>query len=367
MKTFFYLIALSIMIYPNKVLSQADASLILPKKIDGSVKLKLSAIPNYKTETSPSNFLSVYVKNDGEDYSSYAVQGRYRVENDYLRFTPYFPFEGGMSYVVRVQNPEADNKYTYHLFQPGRKQVLDTAKVMGIYPLAAELPENLLRLYIYFNTPMKKGQALTHIQLVDAAGNIDNQAFMEFKQELWSADGKRLTLLFDPGRIKRGVSTNLDLGPALLEGNQYQLTIAANWQDVHGQDLAFDFKKEFGVVKAYREQILAKDLEILVPKENSSDSLRISFNRIMDHALIQSMIRIEFEDRKLVGGHWEISKDETKALFFPEGAWKKGSYRLIMNGRLEDVSGNNLNNLLDQKIKAEHELNPEEIIRSFSI
>ena len=214
---------------------------------------------------------------------------------------------------------------------------------------------------------MKKGQALTHIQLVDAAGKIDNQAFMEFKQELWSADGKRLTLLFDPGRIKRGVSTNLDLGPALLEGNQYQLSIAANWQDVHGQDLAIEFTKEFKVVKAYREQISVKELAILEPKGKSLDSLRIRFNRIMDHALIQSMLRIVYEDGNLLAGDWEISHDETEALFFPEGAWKKGSYRLIMNGRLEDVSGNNLNNLLDQKIKAEHELNPEEISRSFEI
>ena len=145
------------------------------------------------------------------------------------------------------------------------------------------------------------------------------------------------------------------------------MTIAAKWKDVHGQELAMDFKKEFGVVKAYREQILAKELEVLEPKENSFDSLRISFDRIMDHALIQSMIRIEDKDHKLVSGHWEISQDETEALFFPEGAWKKGNYRLIMNGRLEDVSGNNLNNLLDQKLNSENELNPEEIVRCFSI
>ncbi len=355
------------MIHPKEGLSQIASSLILPNEIDGSVKRPISAIPNYNTEKSQNEFLSIYVKNDKGQYSSNSVQGKYRVESHYLTFTPYFPFERGMTYVVRLENPDADSGYSYQSFQVGTKQTFDTANVIGIYPLAKELPENLLRFYIYFNTPMKKGEALTHIQLVDAAGKIETKAFMEFKQELWSADGKRLTILFDPGRIKRGVSTNMELGPAILEGHNYQLTVSGDWQDVHGQDLAIDFAKEFEVVKAYREQIPVKDLEIVEPKENSFDSLTISFKRIMDHALIQSMIRIAYEDNNLVAGHWEISQDETKAIFFPEESWKKGRYRLIMNGRLEDVSGNNLNNLLDQKFNAENELNSEEITRNFTI
>ena len=85
------------------------------------------------------------------------------------------------------------------------------------------------------------------------------------------------------------------------------------------------------------------------------------------YALIQSMIRMEHEDAKLVAGHWEISGDERAATFFPEMPWKKGTYRVIMDGRLEDVSGNNLNNLLDQKIKAKNELDPVEISRKFTI
>lgn len=355
------------MMYHNDVLSQTNSPLILPNKIDGSVKYPISAIPNYIAEKPQSEYLSVYVKNDRDDYSTNAVQGTYRVENQYLLFTPYFPFESGMPYIVSIENPETDSGYIYQSFQVGTKQTFGTAKVLGIYPLADELPENLLRFYIYFNTPMKKGQALTHIQLVDAAGKIDDKAFMEFKQELWSADGKRLTILFDPGRIKRGVSTNMDLGPAILEGNTYQLKVSGDWQDVHDQDLRIGFTKKFGVVPAYREQILVQDVNIVKPKANSMDALTISFDRIMDHALIQSMIRIEYEDHKLVAGHWEISEDETKAIFFPAAPWEKGRYRLIMDGRLEDVSGNNLNDLLDQKINAESERNPEEISRWFTI
>ena len=365
MKIVIYLIALTIMIHPMETLSQISSGLILPGEIDGHVKLQIPATFNQSAEGALSDLLSVYVQNERDDYSRNPVQGKYEVEKDSLIFTPYFPFEAGLKYVARVKNSDA--AYSYQPFQIGSQQVYESASVMGIYPLTDQLPENTLRFYLYFNTPMKKGEALTHIRLVDENGNIDNQAFMEFKQELWSADGKRLTILFDPGRIKRGVSTNLDLGPALMEGNRYSLLISGNWKDVHGQEIAIDFTKSFEVVKAYRDPIRIEDLAIQQPKANTLESLVVPFDRVMDHALIQSMLRIEYENGGLVAGKWEISQDETKAFFVPEASWTKGSYRIIMNTRLEDVSGNNLNNLLDQKLNSESEIDPEELERMISI
>ena len=116
---------------------------------------------------------------------------------------------------------------------------------------------------------MKKRQALKHIKLIDEEGNIDNYVFMEFKQELWSADGKRLTLLFDPGRIKRGVSTNILQGLALIKGKNYKLSISGDWQDVHGQQLTMNTIKEFVVGNGYRQHIKTNDWFIDVPKLNS--------------------------------------------------------------------------------------------------
>ena len=355
------------MIYANQALSQTDSVLILPSKIDGDVKLHISTLSSYNSEKSQREYLSIYVKNDKDDYGVNAVVGKYRLENDYLIFTPSFPFENGLEYVIRIKNFNSENSYTYQSFQVGTPKIYEIPEVIGVYPLATELPENLLRFYLYFNTPMKKGEGLRHIELVDAAGNIDNQAFMQFKQELWSADGKRLTVLFDPGRIKRGVSTNMNLGPALTEGNEYKLIISGKWKDVHGQDLAADFIKEFKVVKAYRDPIGFEDLEVIEPRESTFESLVINFDRIMDHALIQSMIQLESEDGNRVSGKWELSQDETKAIFYPEEPWKIGLYSLRMNGRLEDVSGNNLNDLLDQKLNSENNINPEELTRTITI
>lgn len=333
-----------------KMLAQTTPMVILPNEIDGNIKLDISAIPNPDIEKFGYEYLSVFVKNEEEEYSSNAVHGRHTIENGYLVFSPYFPFEKGMAYVVRTKNAVRDSNYSYQSFQVGEKEAIDKAEVLSIYPSANELPENVLRFYLFFNTPMKKGQALKYIQLIDSSGNIDNHAFMEFKQELWSADGKRLTLLFDPGRIKRGVSTNMELGPALLEGNQYKLAISGTWQDVYGQELSVTTTKEFVVGKAYRQQIKVNELEIKKPAANSDDTLSIYFDRIIDHALVQSMIQLEEEENNPIEGHWEVLENEQLIQFIPEAKWQKGNYQIVFDSRLEDVAGNNLNSLLDEKV-----------------
>ena len=336
-----------LMAYSSVALAQTTLEVISPKDLDGTVKRNISAFTNHSKETSDYDLLAVFVKNRMEEYGSNAIQGHYTKVGDYLVFKPYFPFESDMTYVVRTRNEKLDNTYSYQSFQIGKKKTIERAEVISIYPLANQLPENLLRFYIYFNTPMKKGQALKYIQLRDEEGNIDQHTFMKFKQELWSADGKRLTVLFDPGRIKRGVSTNMLRGPALLEGKKYELIISGDWEDVYEQPLFVNSTKKIEVVSAYYQHIKVKNWRVNKPRKNSYDALSIHFDRIIDHALIQSMIKIVNEKENPINGHWEIIEEERSIIFIPKVKWKKGNYKIIIDSRLEDVAGNNLQNLLD--------------------
>lgn len=363
-----YHIIVFMIILNMEAFSQIPPSLILPNESNSNVQLNITAFPNLNAQELGHDFLSVFVKNEMEEYNLNAVQGRYTVQNDYLVFTPYFSFEKGLTYVARINAPETELGFIYTDFIVGEKASVDAPSLLHIYPTSDELPENLLRFYFYFNTPMKRDQSLQHIHLVDADGNIDNHAFMEFKQELWSADGKRLTLLFDPGRIKRGVSTNLELGPALLEGKNYKIAISGTWQDVYGQELSVETTKEFVVGPAYREQIVIEEFVIQKPEVNSDDSLRILFDRLMDHALIQSMIRIEDENNNLLPGLWEASKEEKVAQFIPDSSWQKGTYRIVIDSRLEDIAGNNLNDLLDVNLTASKQnMTDTHLILSFDL
>lgn len=89
---------------------------------------------------------------------------------------------------------------------------------------------------------MTRGEAWKRIRLLDAKGEAVPLAFLEIDQELWDRDTTRLTILFDPGRIKRGVLPLEEVGPALQSGRSYTLVVDRNWQDAQGQPLLTEFR-----------------------------------------------------------------------------------------------------------------------------
>src|SRR5205823_5383949 len=99
------------------------------------------------------------------------------------------------------------------------------AAVAQVYPTADELPENLLKFYLHFTGPMRRGEAYDHLRLLDAQGKVVERSFLELGEELWDGSGRRFTLVIDPGRIKRGLKPREDLGPVLEAGKSYTLVI----------------------------------------------------------------------------------------------------------------------------------------------
>ena len=330
--------------------AQSRPKLTFPEKPAGVIQWDISAFSKVSGANLGYDELAVFVTNATGENSPIPVQGTFSYCANDLIFTPYYPFEKGLTYTVRTKDLNT-GKYFNSEFVLDSIEKPDDAELLHIYPSAKELPENLLRFYLYFSTPMRKGEALQHIHLVDSKGTTDTHAFMQFKQELWSPDGKRLTLLFDPGRIKRGVSTNLELGPALLQGNSYQLVISGEGQDVYGQKLDATEKMTFQVGAAYRTAIDISSWNVNVPKIESTQPLIIQLDRIMDHALIQSMIQIKNEENQNIKGSWEFSESDSVLHFFPLEKWQKGNYEIVLKSGLEDVTGNNLNSLLDDQLK----------------
>lgn len=134
-----------------------------------------------------------------------------------------YNFIEGQRYVVLSRESDSSEVLTEFMIQSAAEMV--SPKVVAIYPDSPVIPVNTLRFYLHFSTPMKPHAATEFIRLVDASGVEDTAAFMSFKQELWSEDRMRLTMLMGPGRIKRGEAQNLAIGPALLENDHYTLVI----------------------------------------------------------------------------------------------------------------------------------------------
>jgi len=299
--------------------------------------------------------LQVFVETQNQVYQEqFAIQGLYKTANNRIIFTPYFPFMEGQKYLVRainsIKNPK-NNNYTNASFFIPKNNKIPPASVVKIYPDSRFLPENTLRFYIYFSTPMKKEVALQHIHLRDENGKEDKHAFMKFKRELWSPDGKRLTLLFDPGRIKRGVSTNVEKGAALSSNKSYELVISKTWKDVYNQPLSETFTKSIAVSRGYRTPIETRDWSISSPKTTSKENLIIEFDRIFDYALLQNMIVVKDENNEVINGEITIAKNEKKWSFTPESVWENHIIFIWINPRLEDAAGNNFQDLLDHTVK----------------
>src|SRR5205823_11683424 len=143
------------------------------------------------------------------------------VEGTVLRFEPRFPLQRGLRYQVvfrqallpdaNIQKPDVNAEFMIPKLAAGPPTVVE-----HVYPSRDKLPENQLKFYLHFSAPMSRGEAYQQIQLLDEKGKVVELPFLELDEELWDPDGKRFTLFFDPGRIKRGLKPREEVGPALI-------------------------------------------------------------------------------------------------------------------------------------------------------
>jgi hypothetical protein len=167
-------------------------------------------------------------------------------------------------------------------------------------------------------------------------------AFLELDQELWDPDNQRLTVLFDPGRIKRGLVPEQEIGPPLVEGKKFTIAVDKDWQDARGISLVEGFEKAFSVGPADRISPDPKQWKITAPKAGTSDALVVDFPKPMDYALLQRLLSVAG-----IAGDITVDREETEWRFTPHAAWKAGSYSLVADATLEDLAGNHLDRAFD--------------------
>lgn len=296
---------------------------------------------------------SVQVQTDaqvGEPVRMPQVAGRYEILETGLRFIPQFAPSAGLAYRVDVQIGGRSARHVEVTFLP-HEEPDSVTQVETVYPSAAQIPENTLRLYVHFSRPMSRGQVIDNIDLLDEQGRVIEGAFIVGPMgELWDQDQRRLTLLLDPGRIKQGVAPNRVLGPALRSGGSRTLRISANFKDAKGIKLGTEFLKRYAIESAVREAIQPAQWRIDVPEIGASSPLRLGFTRSLDSAMLKHAIRIYGLDGKALAGRVTLSAYEREWHFTPIKPWSGNEHVIKVETQLEDVSGNNLLAPLDVKI-----------------
>ena len=305
--------------------------------------------------------------------------GRYGVERGRVRFTPRFPLVAGLDYTARFDaalfkarfgggGPGAAPAVVATFALPKAVPAAAT-EVAAVYPSGGELPANQLRVYIHFSAPMSAGEAASRIHLFDAAGREVPRAFLRLDQELWDPGRERFTLLFDPGRIKRGLRANLDEGAPLKEGVSYCLVIDRAWRDGRGEPLGAGFEKRFTVTAADRAAPDHRAWRLEAPPAGSAEPVVLFFPEPLDHALLGELIEVRDGRGGRVSGRAEVSAGETAWRFVPSAAWRSGPYHLRVNPALEDRAGNSLRAVFDVDLRAQEadQQGPGQILIPFEV
>lgn len=272
-----------------------------------------------------------------------AMAGSYAVESGSLVFHPSYPLAAGVRYRAVFLSPSGGAPVE-KIFEGPPRPTNRVARVEQVYPSSDVWPSNQLRVYIYFSAPMSRGEAARHIHMLDSDGKelAGSHAVFLPGEELWDPAFRRLTMTLDPGRIKRGLTSNEAIGPPITEGKRYTLVIDAAWPDARGVPMTEGFRKSIRGGPARRIPPDPKQWRVTAPNARTRDALVVDFPVPMNYPLLQRMLQVSG-----VAGEVSIARNETEWRFTPAQAWKSGAHQIVVETGLEDLAGNKIGQPFD--------------------
>ncbi len=230
--------------------------------------------------------------------------------------------------------------------------VCPPASEAEVYPTARVLPANLLRMYVYFPRPMSMEAGVRDVAVLDASGTPVPGVFLETRQDLWSPDRRRLTLLLDPGRVKTGLLAHEALGRALVVGAGYTLEVSDTVLDRNGCPLGQRLSHRFTVGEADGEPPAPGSWVMTVPDAGTTAPLIVALGSAHDHLSLAYRLRVKTAEGATVRGALALGPGERSWHFTPAEPWAPAAYTLAVDARLEDLAGNRPGHLFDRPADA---------------
>ena len=280
------------------------------------------------------------------------VAGSFEFDQDAVCFLPRFPFLDGISYSLLVDWEEkaGDSFEVWTIQRPG-PDGKPTTTIVTIYPSIEELPVNQLKLYIHFSAPMSEGWAARtiHVRRADNDAPLEH-VFLAMEPELWDGQRRRLTLLFDPGRIKRGLLPNQEDGYPLIEGVPIIVSIDAEFRDAAGQPLQSGAEWRYEIGPPLRVRVNPADWRYHWPTAQTTDALTVEFDRPLDHALLERCLWVNGATGVRLAGRGSSGPGEGSWRFEPESPWAEDRHLIMVDPLLEDMAGNSLIRVFDRDL-----------------
>ncbi len=266
---------------------------------------------------------------------------------DGLGFRPAFRLTPGETYRALLT---ADNRELARRDWTVPVPEAPSPRVLSVRPDAAVLPANLLKFYLHFSEPMRESRTVfDHFHLERSDGSRVPDPWR--RQELWSADGTRLTLWVHPGRVKRGVNLREELGPVLEPGHAYALVIEPGMQSLAGRRVETGFRHLFRTGPENHSRPNPAAWSLGVPRAGTSDALEIGFGEPVDHALAARHLSLILMDTaKAVPASAEVLSGNTRVRLHPVSPWSAGPHALAVGPWLEDLAGNTPERVFDHDL-----------------
>ncbi len=284
-----------------------------------------------------------------------AIAGSYVRDGDDLCFVPRFAFVEGVSYTALVHRPDAPafdlEDFDQLTLTRERDDHAPTTRVSGIFPSSREVPRNLLRVYVHFSAPMSEGCVDAHVHAVDgASGEPLAGAFLPMEPELWDRSRSRVTILFDPARIKRGLAPHREAGYPLREGASVEVVVDDGFLDADGRPLVASAARRYEVVADERTRVDPSGWQVEPVAAGTRSPLVVQFDRPLDHALLQHCLRVSAADGVTLSGTAGVGEDERSWSFTPDEPWAMAPHTLVVDPMLEDVAGNSVRRVFDRDL-----------------
>lgn len=290
--------------------------------------------------------------------------GSWELSGDVARFTPRFAAVPGTEYAVvgrrddghavvghavvghTDEGHEAWRELT-RVSVPDANRAPRTVVEM-IDPGVEWVPANLLRFSVTFSAAMDEGSAAGHIHLLDETGTVMPGTLLEMPPELWDRSRRRLTVLLEPGRIKRGLQPHVRAGAPLREGSAVTLVVDSGLRDGEGSQLVAGASRTYRVGAPLRSRVDPTLWEVRWPDADNSP-LVVRFDRPLDRALVRRFLRAVDRDGRSVPGHSSLDQDALEWVFTPAAG---GDFRLYVDTRLEDLAGNSVRRVFDRDLRS---------------
>ncbi len=184
-------------------------------------------------------------------------------------------------------------------------------------------------------------QVFRHIELRDPRGEVIPGAFLE--REVWSSDGRRLTLHLDAERQRRGWAPGpRRLRPVLSAGDWHELRIGPGLLSAEGMPMRMTHQHAFRTGPARLARVRPESWKLATPAAGTREPMIVALPQALDRPHLLQRVTVRNAEGAKLTGTARLSPGGTCWTFQPVTDWAEGAYALEVRGRLDDGCGNNI-------------------------